>query len=159
MKKSLRRLAAVLCLAMPLGGMAQSILLVETTDGATTLYKLSDEPKASFADGYVTFSTAEVSATLPVADLKKFYFSDTDDGISSAKAGSSVVSFEYKDGRHVTVSGAAAGKVSVFDTAGRRVQADATVTESATCVDLGALPAGTYIIQAADKQSLKVTKK
>ncbi len=149
----------MLCVAMPLGCMAQSILLVETTDGATTLYKLSDEPKASFADGYVTFSTDDVSATLPVADLKKFYFSDSEDGISSAKTDGNVVSFEYKDGRHVTISGSAAGKVSVFDTAGRRVQADATMTEGTTCVDLGALPAGTYIIQAANKQSLKVTKK
>lgn len=159
MKKTLRRLAAVLCMAMPIGCLAQSMLLVETTAGATSVYKLSDEPKATFANGYVTFSTAEASATYPVADLKKFYFADTEDGISTAKAGASLITFEYKNGRHVTVTGAEAGKVRVFDTAGRRVQADAATTESTTSIDLGALPAGTYIIQAAEKQSLKVTKK
>lgn len=159
MNKTLRRLAAALLVALPLGALAQSQVRLELKDGSSTVYKLSESPKVSFADGKLNFGTETSSAAYDLSEVEKFYFEQEGAGISAAKAGAKEVVFEYTDGRHVTVSGVETGALRVFDTAGRRVQAAVSATRGKASIDLGTLPAGTYVIQATDKQSIKITKK
>ena len=151
MRNFRQQLVAVLLL-LPLFAWADSMLVVNMTDGGRRVFVLSDQPKVEFVDQDMVITSSAASATIARSNISSFTFEEVPVGIENT-ATASDFSISLLNGK-VSVSGCS-GRVAVVAMNGavvRQAQCDA----SGSCqISLSGIPAGTYLVQNS-VQTLKI---
>ena len=134
--------------------MAQN-LFVQQTSGTDTGYKLSQIDKITFSAGkmLVAMQTGE-NGSFAISDICKLYFGENPERIDNAAASRLVV--WNPAAKTLTVNGQAGNVVSVYSAGGVRVL-QVVQTIAHTPIDLTALPAGTYVVEAEGK-TIKIVR-
>ena len=146
-------IALVACLFFAAANLSAKSLVLTLKDGTLVYYLLGGEanPKMRFVDGSIVVNTDQYE----FSDIKNFYISDTDDpsGIRQAAVGD----VQY-DHNVVIVATDELLPVSIYTSAGQKVDAYIQQASGKTLVDLNSLPQGAYVVTIGES-SLKVLKK
>lgn len=125
-------------------------------DGSEKHFNLFDEPEITFDGANMVVSTPTIETTVARNQLQYYHFTKGEavSGIEDIPTGNNSV-FTFSN-NVITVTGASAVNLAVYDLSGRKLIETHSVDGSATA-DLSNLPAGVYIAATAD-MSVKVVK-
>lgn len=166
MKLKKKLLLSFLALGVCLGAKSQDVsyvMRVTLTDGTVDEYLVADHPTVTVEKGVVYVWGGPVQATYKVDDVKDYTFADvstTSIEEVAADEQKADISVKYVDGENVIIRGINPDTpVRVYSLGGQMQNAALTRTTDGVNVSLGALPAGTYIIDMRNDKSIKVLKR
>ena len=150
--KNFRQLMVVALLLLPLFAWADSMLVVNMTDGSRRSFVLADLPNVTFVEQNMVITSSTASATIERSSVSSFTFEEVPVGIESTMTtpdfGIALL------GGKVSVSGCT-GRVAVVAMNGAVVR-QADCDASGRCqISLSGIPAGTYLVQTS-VQTLKI---
>lgn len=118
-------------------------LIVETNDGVTTNYALSEQPVITYSDGNMLVGTISYAIT----DVKNCRFSDAEPTTDAQESLASDVKVSYEGGVY-TISGLNGGvEVAVFSVSGNKVLSSKSSAEGVAVIDSSSLPQGIYVVK------------
>ena len=150
--KNFRQLMVAALLLLPLFVWADSMLVVNMTDGSRRSFVLADLPNVTFVEQNMVITSSTASATIERSSVSSFTFEEVPVGIESTMTtpdfGIALL------GGKVSVSGCT-GRVAVVAMNGAVVR-QADCDASGRCqISLSGIPAGTYLVQTS-VQTLKI---
>jgi hypothetical protein len=150
--KNFRQLMVAALLLLPLFVWADSMLVVNMTDGSRRSFVLADLPNVTFVEQNMVITSSTASATIERSSVSSFTFEEVPVGIEST-----VTTPDFGIallGVKVSVSGCT-GRVAVVAMNGAVVR-QADCDASGRCqISLSGIPAGTYLVQTS-VQTLKI---
>ena len=150
--RNFRQLMVAALLLLPLFAWADSMLVVNMTDGSRRSFVLADLPNVTFVEQNMVITSSTASATIERSSVSSFTFEEVPVGIESTMTtpdfGIALL------GGKVSVSGCT-GRVAVVAMNGAVVR-QADCDASGRCqISLSGIPAGTYLVQTS-VQTLKI---
>jgi hypothetical protein len=150
--KNFRQLMVAALLLLPLFVWADSMLVVNMTDGSRRSFVLADLPNVTFVEQNMVITSSTASATIERSSVSSFTFEEVPVGIESTMTtpdfGIALL------GGKVSVSGCT-GRVAIVAMNGAVVR-QADCDASGRCqISLSGIPAGTYLVQTS-VQTLKI---
>lgn len=150
--KNFRQLMVAALLLLPLFVWADSMLVVNMTDGSRRSFVLADLPNVTFVEQNMVITSSTASATIERSSVSSFTFEEVPVGIESTMTtpdfGIALL------GGKVSVSGCT-GRVAIVAMNGAVVR-QADCDASGRCqISLSGIPAGTYLVQNS-VQTLKI---
>jgi hypothetical protein len=150
--KNFRQLMVAALLLLPLFAWADSMLVVNMTDGSRRSFVLEDLPNVTFVEQNMVITSSTASATIERSSVSSFTFEEVPVGIESTMTtpdfGIALL------GGKVSVSGCT-GRVAIVAMNGAVVR-QADCDASGRCqISLSGIPAGTYLVQTS-VQTLKI---
>ena len=150
--RNFRQLMVAALLLLPLFAWADSMLVVNMTDGSRRSFVLADLPNVTFVEQNMVITSSTASATIERSSVSSFTFEEVPVGIESTMTtpdfGIALL------GGKVSVSGCT-GRVAVVAMNGAVIrQADCDASRRCQ-ISLSGIPAGTYLVQTS-VQTLKI---
>lgn len=142
-----------------------STLVVEKVDGSSVDFVLSEHPSVSMTGDKVSVSTnGSNGVEYEVEEVKKFYFKlyDPAESVEEKLVEGKKESLRVKsvDGQTVTITGTSVtDHLMLYTSDGRQVQRGISASEGETCIRIGSLEKGLYLIKVNDKQTFKILKR
>ena len=133
----------------------EQILIVSSTDGKTTEYRLEERPVLSFDNTDLIIKTSQITVNTPVSELKGISYGKRLSGITSPETDGCILS--YVDNLLMLSNPGRDCALQVFALDGVILLSEQCTAVGSASVSLAGLPAGVYIAHAADK-SIKIIK-
>lgn len=133
---------------------------VEQVDGTKQGFLFAEQPKITYSSAELVMTTSQLTATFPIADIKRLYFDDdVVNAIESAETDGGVQPVVRVTHAGIELSGFALGtKAQVYDMTGKMLKQLSINQNGRQTVSISDLPQGTYIIKI-DKITLKIQAK
>ena len=137
--------------------MAEDLVLqVWLADGQVMSINLNEEPRTTYDDGNLVFTTTKTTISYPLEHVKRYTYVSSSSGISSPKGVEATFS---ADGETLTFKGLNAGmSIMLYNVAGQLLRKVAPTTEGHAAISVSQLPTGVYVVKMNDA-TYKITKR
>ena len=136
-------------------------LIISFHEGDSVAIVLADKPRATIHDDSLHVETTDFSATYlrgAIADFHFGWYAPTPTSIETPPE--HMVQIVYTDNATVLVRGIDdASHIGVYGLDGHRIPAALTSESDGVAIDLTACPAGIYLIQINNKQTIKIIRR
>ena len=148
------------CLLFVPAAKGQSELVVQFSDGSTTVYALSQQPVVAFEGVNLVITAGEAKATFARTEVSQFFFRPVGTGIGKLSSGAPERRVRFAAPDLIAVSGIAEGDALRLVTVDGRTAA-ATIDRAAGIanISLAGLPTGVYILKINQTNTIKIFKK
>ena len=134
---------------------AQDAVTLLQKDGQQISFAFEEKPVITFSDNNLVITTASITLEYGIADIQKFFFSDSQTAVENVK----ITPVLELDAYTVRIAGAKAGAtVSLFGPDGKTLNSYKTDSEGSVSFSIAELPQGLYII-SSDNLTCKILKK
>lgn len=138
----------------------QNELVVQCSDGSTTVYALSQQPVVAFESANLVITAGEAEATFARAEVEQFFFRPVGTGIGKLSSGAPERRVRFAAPDLIAVSGIAEGDALRLVTVdGRMAAANIDRAAGTANISLAGLPTGIYIVQINQTNTIKILKK
>lgn len=148
------------CLLSVPAAKGQSELVVQFSDGSTTVYALSQQPVVAFEGANLVITAGEAEATFARTEVSQFFFRPVGTGIGKLSSGVPERRVRFAAPDLIAVSDIAEGDALRLVTVDGRTAA-ATIDRAAGIanISLAGLPTGVYILKINQTNTIKIFKK
>ena len=150
--KIFRQLIVVILLLLPSVALAESMLVVNMTDGSRRTFLLAELPKVQMVGEDLVITSASASATIPRSNVLRFTFEEVPVGVDNVVTAPDCKISVLDD--KVSVSGCT-GRVAMVAMNGAVVRQSECDATGCCTILLSGIPAGTYLVQTS-VQTLKI---
>lgn len=139
----------------------QHSLIISFHEGDSVGVILADKPQATFIGDSLHVESANCSTTYLRSDISGFHFGWYDPTFTSiGTSPKNMVQIVYTDNTKVLVHGIEnPSYIGVYTLDGHRMAAPVTFESDGVAIHLTTCPAGVYIIQINNKQTIKITRR
>lgn len=154
----MKKLLLIIFLFIGIVAKADNLLVIEMKDVSKVTFSLNDKPKISFSKEKLFIESDNVEADYNLEDVHIFYFTDTTTGTTEINEEVKKVNFSYFN-EILNIDGIEEKDiVKIYDISGKVQQIDYSRNEDKITISLKELPKGIYIVNVAQKHSIKIIK-
>ena len=148
------------CLLTVPAAKGQNELVVQCSDGSTTVYALSRQPVVAFEGANLVITAGEVEATFARAKVEQFFFRPVGTGIGKVPSGGLERRVRFAAPDLIALSGISEDDaLRVVTVDGRMAAATIDRTAGIANISLAGLPTGVYILKINQTDTIKIFKK